>query len=108
MLKNRNNLIMLASTLAIIGVILYVYWTYFYTRVHTDIQKITVQKQDLEKRLGMARDRAQQLERIREEMDGLNLDVVQLEKQLPRGRELPGLLRVFTHRAESFGLLLSN
>ena len=34
--------------------------------------------------------------------------MAQLEKQLPKDRELPALIRVLTHRAESYGITLGS
>src|SRR5258708_10573857 len=41
-------------------------------------------------------------------MAALEIDVAELEKLLPKTRELPSLLRVFTHRAEANGLTLTS
>src|SRR5258708_8396587 len=43
---------------------------------------------------------------MQQEMDRVQVDVAKLEKQLPKDRELPALIRVLTHRAESYGLIL--
>jgi Tfp pilus assembly protein PilO len=63
---------------------------------------------DLNQKLTAARARAGQLSKIQAEMAGLQVEVAQLEKQLPKNRELPSLIRVFTHRAEAYGLSLSS
>ncbi len=41
-------------------------------------------------------------------MAALQIEVAELEKLLPKTRELPSLLRVFTHRAEANGLTLTS
>ena len=105
-LKNRNVLIALVGSLAVILVILFGYSSYFYGPIHVDIAKQQTSLDDLRKKLNVAKDRAQQLNKMQQEMASLQVDVAQLEKQLPKDRELPALIRVLTHRAESFGLTL--
>ena len=107
MQKNRNAIIMLVSSLGVMFLIFWGFTVYIKAPLQQEITKKKAEKQDLEQRLADAQRRAQQLDRIRAEMDSLQVEVVELEKQLPKDRELPGLLRVFTHRAESFGLALS-
>jgi type IV pilus assembly protein PilO len=58
--------------------------------------------------LAVAKDRAQQLSKMQQEMAGLQVDVAQLEKQLPKDRELPALIRTLIHRAESYGVILGS
>src|SRR4051812_13981562 len=105
-IKNRNVLIAIGGSLFVTVVILWSYSTYFYAPLHRDIQKAQTDIQDLQKRLGIAKERAQQLSKMQQEMASLQVDVAQLEKQLPKERELPALIRVLTHRAESYGIVL--
>jgi type IV pilus assembly protein PilO len=107
-LKNRNILIAIGGSLFVTLVILWAYSAYFYTPLHRDILKSQSDIQDLQKRLQVAKDRAQQLSKMQQEMASLQVDVAQLEKQLPKDRELPALIRTLTHRAESYGLVLSS
>jgi type IV pilus assembly protein PilO len=107
-LKNRNLLIAVGGSLFVIAAILYVFSTYFYGPVHKDIQAQEVAIADVKQKLDVAKARAQQLSKMQQEMASLQVDVAQLEKQLPKDRELPALIRVLTHRAESYGLTLSS
>lgn len=107
-LKNRNLLIALGGSLFVTIAILFVYSSYFYGPVHKDIVKDQAQIDELKRKLAVAKDRAQQLSKMQQEMASLQVDVAQLEKQLPKDRELPALIRVLTHRAESYGLILGS
>jgi len=102
-LKNRN-LAILAACAALIGVIVYSYYTLVYLPVNRKIEEDRKKVISLNQQLTAAKARAGQLSKIEAEMAGLQVEVAQLEKQLPKERELPSLLRVFTHRAESYGL----
>lgn len=107
-LKNRNVLIALVGSIAVTVMILFVYSSYFYGPIHKDIDAQQKSLDDLRSKLAVAKDRAQQLSKMQQEMASLQVDVAQLEKQLPKDRELPALIRVLTHRAESYGVTLSN
>lgn len=105
--KNRNAAL-LVGCLAVLGGILYGYWNFFYKPLNQLItqDRETVQKLDGE--LQVAQARAAQLGAIQAEMASLQVEVAALEKQLPKGRELPSLIRLFTHRAEASGLTLAS
>src|SRR5205823_6976280 len=107
-LKNRNVLIAIGGSLFVTLAILFCYSSYFYGPVHKDILKDQAQIDELKKKLTVAKDRAQQLSKMQQEMASLQVDVAQLEKQLPKDRELPALIRVLTHRAESYGITLGS
>jgi len=105
-LKNRNVIIALAA-LVLVGVIFYAYWSLVYTPARMAIATEQKAVDDLNGKLALAKTRAGQLSKIQAEMASLQVDVALLEKQLPKNRELPSLLRILTHRAESFGLAFS-
>ena len=105
-LKNRNTLTALFGSLLVTLGILYGYSTLFYSPIHKEILKKEADLQDMLVKLNAARDRAQQLSKMQQEMANLQVDVAELEKQLPKDRELPSLIRVITHRAESYGIVL--
>lgn len=105
-LKNRNLAIAVAA-LGLVCLIFYIYYTLVYAPVGKTIQEDQRTVADLNQKLESARARAGQLSKIQAEMAGLQVEVAQLEKQLPKDRELPSLIRVFTHRAEAFGVALS-
>lgn len=107
-LKNRKTLIALAATLVLWGVTIYIYTTLIYAPMHDDIIKTEESIKDLQQRLSVARARSQQLAKIQKEMADLQIEVAEFEKQLPKSRDLPPLLRVFTHRVETFGLSVTS
>src|SRR5437763_938059 len=98
-LKNRNLAIAVAA-FGLVGVILYAYYSLVYAPLGKIIEQDQLNVASLNQKLDAARLRAGQLSKIQAEMAGLQVDVAQLEKQLPKDRELPSLIRIFTHRAE--------
>lgn len=103
LLKNRNLVITIVG-LVIIMIASYGFWSYTITPIKRDQQDDARKLAELTQKLTTARARAGQLNQIQLEMAGLQVDVAQLEKQLPRGKELPSLIRVLTHRAEANGV----
>ena len=106
-LKN-NTTVIAGVSLALVCVVLYTYWSLVYTPVATAIAAERKTAQDLNGKLTMAKARAGQLGKVQAEMASLQIDVAELEKLLPKTRELPSLLRVFTHRAEANGLVMTS
>jgi Tfp pilus assembly protein PilO len=106
-LKNPN-LVIGGLSAVLIGVVFYLYWSLVYTPVSKAIASDQKLVQELNQKLTVAKSRASQLSKIQAEMAALQIDVAELEKLLPKTRELPSLLRVFTHRAEANGLLLTS
>jgi type IV pilus assembly protein PilO len=105
-LKNRNLAIAFAL-MAFLGMIVYADWTLVYTPIQKTMAEDRSKVDELNAKLAVAKQRAGQLNKIQAEMANLQIDVAQLEKQLPKDRELPSLIRVLTHRAESYGLLFT-
>jgi type IV pilus assembly protein PilO len=105
--KNRN-LVILAVAVVLIGGISYAYWSMVYGPAQQAIATDRRTVDDLTQKLAAAKARAGQLNKIQAEMASLQVDVAELEKLLPKGRELPSLIRVLTHRAETHGLYLSS
>ena len=106
--KNRNTLIVLGLSLAIIFGVGFGYWKYFGETARQEIAALETDTKNMEKRLEEAKIRAQQLSKIEEEMHGLQIEVAAMERQLPKDRELPNLIRVFSNRAEAFGLTINS
>lgn len=106
-LKNRNLAILIGCLALFIG-IFGAYYKFMYDPLRASISQDKKTVDDLNTKLSAARARAGQLNKIQTEMASLQVDVAQLEKQLPKNRELPSLLRVVTHRAESYGIFMSN
>src|SRR5437016_1084084 len=106
-LKNHN-LIIGGLSAVLIGVVFYSYWTLVYTHLSKAISTERASVQELNQKLVVAKERASQLSKVQAEMAALQIDVAELEKLLPKTRELPSLIRVFTHRAEANGLMLTS
>src|SRR5690242_14120929 len=106
-LKNRNIAILIGS-LALVVAIIYGYLTFVYQPIKASIVVDRKTVDELSQKLTVARARAGQLNKIQAEMQSLQVDVAQLERQLPKGKELPALIRVFTHRVEAYGLTMSS
>jgi type IV pilus assembly protein PilO len=106
-LKNRN-LAIIAAAVVLMAVIGYGYYSLVYAPMSQTIAEDKRVVDKLNSDLASARARASQLSRIQAEMAGLQVEVAQLEKQLPKNRELPSLLRVVTHRAEAFGVSMTS
>jgi Tfp pilus assembly protein PilO len=106
-LKNHN-LIIAAVSAILAGIVLYTYWSLVYTPVANTIKLERKNALDLNQKLAVAKSRAGQLSKVQAEMAALQIDVAELEKLLPKTRELPSLLRVFTHRAEANGLVVNS
>lgn len=106
-LKNPN-LIIAAVACLLVGIIGYSYFSLVYTPVNQSISADMKTRAELNQKLEEAKQRASQLNKIQAEMASLQVDVAELEKQLPKSRELPSLLRVLTHRAESNGLVVTS
>jgi type IV pilus assembly protein PilO len=105
-LKNHN-LAIVAVAFIIFGVVSYGYWSLAYAPMSTAIRSTQEEKSKLKAQLDKAIERASQLNKVQAEMASLQVDVAGLEKQLPKTRELPSLLRVLTHRAEANGVVLT-
>jgi Tfp pilus assembly protein PilO len=89
-------------------IIFYMYWSMVYSPIHQSILAERKNAQELNQKLQVAKARAGQLSKVQAEMAALQIDVAELEKLLPKTRELPSLLRVLTHRAEANGLTLNS
>lgn len=103
-LKNRNTLILFASSILAVGAVLYGYAACLAKPLRQDIADSQSKVDVLRGKLNVTRARAQQLGQLQQEMANLQVELADLEKQLPKTRELPALLRVLAHRAEGYGI----
>jgi type IV pilus assembly protein PilO len=106
-IKNHNIVIAGIAGL-LVCIVFYLYWSFIYSPVHQSIMAERKTSQELSQKLVVAKARAGQLSKVQAEMASLQIDVAELEKLLPKTRELPSLLRVLTHRAEANGLTLNS
>jgi len=105
-LKNRSLIITAISVMLLAG-IAYGVWSYAIVPIQKEHEQDAATLTQLKQKLRVANERAGQLNQIQMEMASLQIDVAQLEKQLPKNRELPSLIRVLTHRAEANGLTIN-
>ncbi len=82
-IKN-NNLVIAGVSVALIGVVVYVYWSLVYTPVALSIASERKTVQELNQKLASAQSRAGQLNKIQAEMASLQIDVAELEKLLTK------------------------
>ena len=106
-IKNPNLLIGALSAV-LVGVVFYTYYNLVYSHLSKAIATERASVAELNQKLAVAKSRASQLSKVQAEMAALQIDVAELEKLLPKSRELPSLIRVFTHRAEANGLMLTS
>src|ERR1019366_9350275 len=100
----KNNTSVIAGiSVVLVCVIFYSYWSLVYAPIRASIAAERKSATELNSKLAVAKSRAGQLSRIQAELASLQIDVAELEKLLPKSRELPSLLRVLTHRAEANG-----
>ncbi len=105
-IKNHSAIIG-GISVVLFGLVCYLYWNLAYTPISKAMVVSRTEKNSLEQKLSEAKARANQLNKIQAEMASLQVDVAELEKQLPKTRELPSLIRVLTHRAEANGILVT-
>jgi type IV pilus assembly protein PilO len=105
-IKNNASITAAISGL-LVCIIFYTYWSLVLTPIRKFIETERRNSQDLTRKLDVARSRASQLSKVQAEMASLQIEVAELEKLLPKTRELPSLLRVLTHRAEANGVVLN-
>lgn len=92
----------------LVCIIFYTYWSVVYSPINRAIQEERKSNQELNQKLVVAKARAGQLSKVQAEMASLQIEVAELEKLLPKTRELPSLLRVLTHRAEANGIQMNS
>jgi type IV pilus assembly protein PilO len=104
----KNNTTAIAGTAIVLFIaVFYAYWSLAYAPIQKSIAEDRKNAKELNQKLALAKTRAGQLGKVQAEMASLQIDVAELEKLLPKTRELPSLLRVVTHRAEANGIVLT-
>jgi|GEM_PF-1133878 type IV pilus assembly protein PilO len=106
--KDRNTLLAITVAALFLGGVIFGYTTIIFMPLHKDIVKSRTEVQNLSGRLNMVRQKVAKLPKLQQEMAELQIEVFEMEQQLPKSAELPGLLRTLTHRAETNGLQLSS
>jgi type IV pilus assembly protein PilO len=102
--KIQQNLILL---LLLSGGILFVYLKYLIGPLNAKYDQTVQNIQQTESKLNEMRRRALELPRLQADMKLLEQEVTDLEKLLPRDKEVPELLRTITKSAQRYQLKIS-
>ena len=88
--------------------ILYFYWAYLLKPVEVKIKKTQKEVADLEGQVANAKVQAARLPQIQRDYEALKVVMVNIEKQLPKDKDFPELLRTITREAQRFRLRIAN
>lgn len=96
--------------LAVIFGIVLIYLFYQYLWSPLDKKIITIEKKNAEQKqkLALTKTNVQNLERIKKEMESLLKELKETEARLPRGKEIPSILRDLTRLAEKYQVNITN
>jgi type IV pilus assembly protein PilO len=86
----------------------YIYWSYGVKPMEAKIQKEEAQIKQLESQVSNAQLQAQRLPQIQREYADLKTRMADVEKELPKDKYFPGILRLLTHQLQRFHLTLTN
>lgn len=103
--KIQQQLIALSAILALL---MFVYFSYIYKPLSQKCSKIYDEVKKMEAKLNDTKKRALELPKLQFEMKVLEQEVADLEKLLPKDKEIPELLRTITKTAQTFQLKISN
>lgn len=103
--KMQQNLILLFIFAAGLG---YVYYKFLITPIKLKYQNALTELTTVESKLSEMKRRAMELPKLQAEMQLLELEVSELEKLLPKDKEIPNLLRIITKHAQHYQLRISN
>lgn len=82
----------------------YFYWNYMLKPTMKSIRENQVKYEDLLAKIKTAENQAKRLPALQNELAKLELDLASLEKQLPKGKDLPNIIRILTREAVQEGL----
>ena len=85
----------------------YIYWAFGVKPVEEKIQNRRTQIQQLESQVSNSRRQAQRLPGLQQEYDALKTDIADMDEQLPKNNNFPGLLRLLTRQLSRFHLNLT-
>jgi type IV pilus assembly protein PilO len=95
---NQQQQMMVVASLIIVGG-LYVYWTYLLKPTMDKIKTQQQTYQELVQKIETAERQARRLPVLQQELAKLQGDLSQMEKQLPKDKDLPNILRTLTREA---------
>jgi len=103
---SQQQQMMAVAALVVVGG-LYVYWNYL---LKPTLDKISTQQatyQDLVSKIEAAERQARRLPVLQSELAKLQVELAAMEKQLPKDKDLPNILRTFTREALQENLVFS-
>ena len=84
------------------------FYNYLWTPLDKKCTEAETKFSQVEKKLASTKRRAQELPKLQAEMQYLKREVSQLEKFLPEDKEIPGLIRIITKKAQGYQLQLAS
>jgi len=103
--KLKQNLIVLIVFAAMAG---FVYFKYLITPLDIKNREALSQLQQAESKLSEMKRRAMELPKLQAEMRILETEVTELEKSLPRNKEIPDIIRTITRTAQRYHLKIQS
>jgi len=97
MSQKQIQLIAVAALIVIGGG--YVYWNYFLKPEFNSIRDNTVKLNDLKQKIESAEREARRLPALKDERERLTTELSRLEKQLPKDKDVPNIIRALTREA---------
>jgi type IV pilus assembly protein PilO len=87
-----------------VAIFLFAYFKFFLMPINKKISESTKKIEELTASIESANKEAAALEELKAKNELLKLEVEELQKQLPKSKEIPGLLRTVTKDAQRFGV----
>jgi type IV pilus assembly protein PilO len=95
--KQQQQVVVAVSLFVLCGG--YVYWNYMLKPTMENIRTREATLQDLDSKIETAERQARRLPALRSEKEKLELELSSLEKQLPKDKDMPNILRILTREA---------
>lgn len=96
-LTKEQQKIVVLLVMVVLGV--YMYYTQLLKPTLIKIKDDQVKYEDLKAKIETAERQARRLPAMREELDRLQVDLSNLEKQLPKDKDVPNIIRILTREA---------
>ena len=103
--KIRNNIIIIA---ALIIAFSFIYFNYLIAPMNAKYKENIKKLNDIETKLADTKRKALELPKLQADMKKLELEVTDLEKMLPKNKELPELIRIITKTAAKYQVKVTN
>lgn len=103
---SQQQQMMVAAALVVVGG-LYGYWNYLLKPTMDKIEKNQATYKELTEKIERAERQARRLPALQSELAKLETDLASMEKQLPKDKDLPNILRTLTREALQENLIFS-